>query len=218
MKKVLVLLGIAAAIGLWLLNPAFSYSVRGVDVSHHQDDIDWARFADGGVDFAYIKATEGGDWVDTRFEHNWEQAQEAGIPVGAYHFFTLCTPGVEQADNVNRVLSGRSGDLPLAIDLEFGGNCSARPAQGDFRTELNAFMDNVTEDRQLVIYTNKEFFDAYLADNPPPVLWWIRSLTNEPRFVDWTLWQIVPLPRDGVDGPVDRNVYIGSGLAGLDTK
>lgn len=40
----------------------------GVDVSAHQDDIDWGAVASDKVDFAYIKASEGGDFTDDRFE------------------------------------------------------------------------------------------------------------------------------------------------------
>lgn len=42
----------------------------GIDVSRHQGEIDWTQVADDGIEFAYIKATEGGDFVDERFQQN----------------------------------------------------------------------------------------------------------------------------------------------------
>ena len=42
--------------------PNLTYSVTGIDVSSHDHStypIDWASVAAGGVDFAYVKATEG---------------------------------------------------------------------------------------------------------------------------------------------------------------
>jgi lysozyme len=51
-----------------------TYSIRGIDVSHHQGPIDWTEVAKDRVDFVYIKATEGGDWVDTRFRQNWNES------------------------------------------------------------------------------------------------------------------------------------------------
>ena len=65
----------------------------GIDVSAHQGSIDWASVAGDGIEFAYIKASEGGDFSDSRFRENWEAAADAGMDPGAYHFFPLCTPG-----------------------------------------------------------------------------------------------------------------------------
>src|SRR3954453_12196349 len=64
----------------------------GVDVSNHQGEIDWRPVAADDMSFAYIKATEGGDFIDDRFRPNWDGAAAAGLDRGAYHFFTLCRP------------------------------------------------------------------------------------------------------------------------------
>jgi lysozyme len=84
-----VLLGLAglaggAAIGGTLAYPYVEparlwYDVIGVDVSNHQGDIDWPRLARTDIAFAYIKASEGGDFRDRRFAANWEGARKAGL-------------------------------------------------------------------------------------------------------------------------------------------
>src|SRR5262245_47120900 len=76
---------------------AMSYKVRGVDVSAHQGAIDWRTLKSDGVSFAFIKATEGGDFTDAEFASNWRESRNAGIPRGAYHFLTQCRTGLEQA-------------------------------------------------------------------------------------------------------------------------
>jgi hypothetical protein len=80
------------------LAPLWS-NVIGVDVSNHQGEIDWSALAGSNVAFAYIKATEGGDFRDRRFQLNWDGAKRAGLARGAYHFFTQCRSGAEQARN-----------------------------------------------------------------------------------------------------------------------
>src|SRR5437016_13909496 len=81
-------------------HPSLSrYPVRGIDVSHHQGPIDWDAVASDGVTFAYIKASEGGDYQDRRFKENWLGARHAGVLAGAYHFFTFCKDGAAQAEN-----------------------------------------------------------------------------------------------------------------------
>ena len=49
---------------------AREFPVHGVDVSKYQGNVDWMAVADSGVDFAYIKATEGGDRLDPKFFQN----------------------------------------------------------------------------------------------------------------------------------------------------
>ena len=65
---------------------AKDYPIHGIDVSKFQGDIDWNAVANSGVKFAWIKATEGGDRVDRRFQANWTGAKAAGVPRGASHF------------------------------------------------------------------------------------------------------------------------------------
>ena len=206
----LVLAGVLA----WrFYDPGWRYDIRGVDVSHHQGEVDWEALGGDGTAFAYIKSTEGGDWVDSRFEENWEGADEAGVLRGAYHFFTLCTPGSEQAANMIAVVPDEPGMLPPAVDLEFGGNCAARPTVISFRTELDAFLETIEEHYQMrpVIYTNAHFFRRYLQDDPPRVTWWMQSPIVEPWGApEWTFWQYLPGPKDGVEGDVDRNVFDGT--------
>ncbi len=68
----------------------------GVDVSNHQRAIDRDQVASHNIDFAYIKATEGGT-SPTSFLENWTASEAAGLDRGAYHFFTLCRARDEQA-------------------------------------------------------------------------------------------------------------------------
>jgi lysozyme len=71
------------------------HDVIGVDVSSHQGDIDWMLLGASGVAFAYIKATEGGDFRDKHFPKNWSGAKAASMPRGAYHFLTQCRSGAD---------------------------------------------------------------------------------------------------------------------------
>ncbi|MBV8795476.1 MAG: glycosyl hydrolase family 25, partial [Hyphomicrobiales bacterium] len=66
------------------------YPIHGIDVSKFQGDIDWNAVASSGVKFAWIKATEGGNRADARFQANWSGAKSAGVPHGAYHFVYWC--------------------------------------------------------------------------------------------------------------------------------
>lgn len=64
----------AAVWWVWLpgYRPALGGERHGIDVSSFQGQVDWPRVAGDDIDFAYVKATEGGDFVDRRFAHNWQ--------------------------------------------------------------------------------------------------------------------------------------------------
>lgn len=194
---------------------AARYPVRGIDVSHHQGPVDWAAVAAGPVDFVYLKATEGGDFRDSAFADHWVDTARAGLPRGAYHFFTLCRPGAEQAANFIATVPADPASLPPAVDLEFVGNCAARPAKETFAAELAVFLDRVEAHygRPAVLYTTRGFHRAYLDGLALDRPFWLRSLMVAPRYgpEDWTVWQFHDRgDRPGVSGPVDLNVFAGS--------
>ena len=79
-------------------HPEFKgYKVKGVDVSSYQGDIDWDVLSAQGIEFAYIKATEGSKTVDRCFEANWKGASDTSLRIGAYHFFSFESSGENQA-------------------------------------------------------------------------------------------------------------------------
>lgn len=192
------------------------YPLRGIDVSHHQGAIDWAAVARDDVAFAYLKVSEGGDHRDRLFEQNWRAARTAGIAVGAYHFFTFCRAGAEQARNFIQAVPVRAEALPPALDLEFGGNCGRRPDAAAMRAELEAFLAPVEAayGKPALLYVTPEFFDAYRDALPARALW-RRSILHAPDSrAAWTLWQYHNRARvDGINGPVDLNVFEGDAAA-----
>ena len=63
-------------------------SYNGIDVSHHNGNLDWKSISsDPCIQFVYIKATEGANYVDGQFKNNMSGAQRQDILVGAYHYF-----------------------------------------------------------------------------------------------------------------------------------
>ncbi len=195
------------------------FPVRGIDVSHHQGQIDWKMLAKQDVSFAYIKATEGEDFLDEDFIQNWHAAKDAGIVPGAYHYFTLCKTGYEQANNfLSRIGTPSSSTLPPAVDLEFGGNCKARPSPEELHKELKVFIDLVEQawGCHVVLYSTSDFYETYLRNDFQKNPLWIRDLYWQPsktRYREWQFWQYANRGKlDGIKGFVDLNVSRGDQL------
>jgi lysozyme len=226
MKQLLLMVvaAIAGIIALFLAAPsvyqrmelvAAGYAVRGVDVSHHQGEIDWRTLRDNGVLFAYIKATEGASSRDSRFAENWRRSREAGIPHGAYHFFSMCVSGAKQAANFMAITPVEADGLPHALDVEQMEPCPKGRRLANPAAEMYTFLNLVEKryGRRPLIYTNWEFHEAHLKGRLQNERFWLASLSHPPSFrrEQWTLWQYhQDGRRRGVNGPVDLNAFKGS--------
>ena len=130
--------------GYWRFNyPDMGNTIKGLDVSHHQGKIDWQTVSEQNFQFVYIKATEGADFKDKRFLENFSGARNYGLQVGAYHFFTLCKSGEEQADNFIETVPKNVNMLPPVIDLEYSGNCKNRPNPDALEREILHFSNRI---------------------------------------------------------------------------
>jgi lysozyme len=196
-----------------------SYPVHGIDVARFQNEVDWRRVALSGVEFAYIKATEGGDLKDAQFDRNWQLAARKGVPRGAYHFYYFCTPPEVQAQWFIQNVPRRGKALPPVLDMEwnpFSPTCVVRPPGAEVRRQAEIFLDIVERHygQRPIIYTTPEFY-AQTGIGRVRAEFWLRSVAKTPDQVypghPWVFWQytgtgIVP----GVEGGVDINVFRGS--------
>lgn len=194
------------------------FPVRGVDVSHHQGEIDWPALAAQGIRFAYLKATEGGDFKDRRFEENWREARKTGLAVGAYHFFLAGKSGAVQAANFIQSVPDEPDTLPPVLDVE----CPVLPP-GPEREEVK---ERIAEclaimaahyGKTPVIYTTYEAYAAYIQGKFTEYPLWIRSVFTAPDEAalarTWLLWQYSSRVRlSAYSGPeryIDMNAFNG---------
>jgi lysozyme len=209
----LTIIGVTVAVLGFAWLPSYRAALKhgerfGVDVSDHQGQINWAKVARSDVSFVYLKATEGSTYVDHDFAGNLAAARSAGLPVGAYHFFTLCSPGGSQAANFLKAEPPGSTTLPSAVDLELPGNCSARPGLNVVKAQLSAFVKLVQQatDRPVVYYIGDSFQHQYPIPQAETGLRWKRRILRRPS-PPWVIWQVDGLAHvGGIRGGVDLDV------------
>src|SRR4051812_25122838 len=73
-------------------------TVQGMDVSAYETSIDWPTAKAAGIDFAFIRATDGTQYLDPQFATYWAGARDAGVIRGAYQFFRPAEDPIAQAD------------------------------------------------------------------------------------------------------------------------
>ncbi len=198
--------------------------IPGIDVSHWQNDIDWAEVKRSGVKFAFIKATEFPDkrttlFVDNKFKVNAEGARANGIYWSAYHFFRTHIDPVIQAKVFCETV-GEFSSLPPVMDLEAAGSKGER-----LNYKVRQFLEEVEKlsGRKPILYTSSGFWRSFMAcEKREHTDWarfyplWLAHYTalwpNTPYpWIGWAFWQHSDhgtLP--GIKTHVDLNWYTGS--------
>lgn len=200
-----------------------SYPVLGIDVSRFQTRVDWRRAAAAGVEFAFIKATEGGDWEDPMFKSHWRGAGRAGIARGAYHFYYFCRTAAEQAAWFIANVPRFEGALPPVLDMEWNHQsrtCRRKPEAAVIRSEMRVFLRLLETHygQRPVIYTTPDFYADAGLSRMRGEEFWLRSTKRPLRAVypgqRWSFWQYSATGRlPGTRGDIDLNVFNGSSSA-----
>jgi GH25 family lysozyme M1 (1,4-beta-N-acetylmuramidase) len=192
-------------------------TVKGIDVSYYQGSINWTAVKGDGVKFAYIRASDGLNTIDSKFEANWSGSRAAGVKHGAYQFFRPSQDAIAQADLLLDKIGGQlaADDLPPVIDVEASDGQSAAV----ITSKVKAWVAHVkaATGRDPVIYTGFYFWrDSVGApDITTSPLWHAQYTTAAcpniaPPWTDWAIWQYSSSGTvAGISGNVDMNRWNG---------
>lgn len=204
----------------WTGRTPWRYPVHGIDVAKYQGDIDWRTVKRGGISFAFIKATEGGDHLDEKFMQNWAGAGRAGIPRGAYHFFYFCRPAYQQAQWFIRNVPKDPKALPPVLDMEWNSKsktCKHRPEARAVQREMRTFLSIIERHygKRPLIYTTVDFYQDNHLKSLKGYEFWLRSVAGHPSEVypnqRWSFWQYTGTGRiPGIRGDTDINAFAGT--------
>ena len=150
---------------------------KGIDVAAHQHPggtpIDWSKVRTDGQSFAFVKATEGGDWVNPHYVEDIQAANAVGLKTGAYHYARPAGDAKTQAANfAAQIALAPDQTLPPALDIEV--------AEGKSAAQLEQWIEEFTSElkrltgRTPMIYTYKYF--------------WMGQMNNSQKFSDMPLW------------------------------
>jgi lysozyme len=203
--------------------------VLGLDCSKYQKDINWTLARAAGVQFSFIKITEG----TTGHEDNIYNlkarvldAQKNGVKIGYYHFArpgNVNEPEQDAAEEAKNVLDHIAFlpkvSLPFVLDIE------------SYTTETNLWEDKVDHMNRFIttflkkiqeqgiatiLYSYKNFLDV----NTSPIFGmypiWIAAYLNSPETAlpkipngwnDWQIWQFTEKGQvNGYTGELDLNM------------
>ncbi|MFI8952181.1 peptidoglycan-binding protein [Streptomyces sp. NPDC053750] len=206
--------------------PPSSYTVKGIDTSHHNHDatgkpIDWKRVAQKNA-FTFLKATQGSRYKDPWFARDFKAVSATSLLRAPYHFFDPknARDGAAQADHFIRTAraagySGtKPGELPPVLDVEsVWVNGKEVCPKALHAGQLDIFLKRVKAAFKVtpIVYTRASFVNGCMGGNGQVFkdypLWLARygSGAREPQPVPgagpWTFWQYTESERvPGVPG------------------
>jgi len=218
------------AAGLVFASPAQAQTgPAGIDVSNYQGAINWTSVKSAGIQWAYIKATEGTTYKDPRFNTNYPAAHAAGVIRGAYHFARPnSSGGAAQANYFASNGGAWSADnltLPGAVDLEAppsGAACYGLTTT-QMRTWITDFYNTykAATGRDVVVYTTASWWNSctgswtgMASKSPLWVAHWGASSPSLPAgwsSTTWSFWQYTASGSvSGISGNVDRDHFNGT--------
>ena len=202
--------------------------VLGLDCSKYQADINWSAAKAAGIQFAFVKITEG----TTGHEDNLYNlkgrvlsAQNNGIKVGYYHFArpgNVDSPENDANEEVQNIL-GHIGflpvvKLPLILDIEAYSDQNIWVNKVDHMNRyINTFITKLkARNISIVIYSYKSFLDDNTDHSFGSYPLWVAAYVNNPEvnlpvlpigWTEWQLWQFTEKGQiGGYNGDIDLDI------------
>lgn len=196
-------------------------SYAGVDLSGHNEDVDFEKVKASGIDFVMLRTggrgygEEGVLYEDTCFRSNLKAAKNAGLMVGAYFFSQAVTAeeAKEEALYALSLLGGAELDYPLAFDWEIidAENARTDSISPQALTDCaRAFCDTVKAAGYIpCLYTGSTlaYYKYDLSQLSDIDIWYAFYNDTPDMYYNYMIWQYSCTGKvDGINGDVDLNI------------
>ncbi len=191
-------------------------SIKGLDVSKFQGNVDWERVKAAGYQFAMLRAGYGFGTIDEQFRRNASECNRIGLPIGAYWFCYATSSGtaVQEADGCLKVIADYKLEYPVCYDIEqatidyaSGQGVTITPTLA--KQLVKSFCNRVEEKGYFAMfYSNKNFLQQYLGtDLAKRYSLWYARYTDTFDGTDCSIWQYTSQGSvPGISGNVDLDL------------
>ncbi len=207
----------------WNGNPPSTHEVHGIDISVWQSEVDWPRAHANGVNFAFLKATEGADHLDPAFLQNWRAAAAAGVPLPRLSLLLSLPPRRPTGALAHSPRPAQRLHPAPVLEMEWtprSPTCRNKHPSATIRAEARIFLDAVQHayGKRPILYTTLDFYQENELWRLTGTDFWLRSVAAHPSNSfpgqHWLFWQYsgtghVP----GIGTATDLNIFAGSASA-----
>ena len=186
-------------------------TIKGIDVSSFQEDVNWELVKEAGYEFAIIKAGFGQytSQKDPEFEAHFKGAKAAGLKVGIYWY--TYADSAERAKREAKacltVMGGRDIDLPIYFDVEHEPDVM-KVSNATRTAMVNAFCETIeAAGYKAGVYADLGMLEDKLNMGKIKYPVWCAQYHTECQYPGWTMWQYSMTGKvPGVDGNCDVDV------------
>lgn len=194
-------------------------TMKGIDVSHHQGKVDWAKVAASDVDYAIIRCGYGDNdkkQDDKYWEYNVRECEKYNIPYGVYiySYATTKKEAKSEAKHVLRLIEGLDFSFPIYYDMEdkVQLKISKKKRKNIAYTFLNIMKE---EGYECGVYANLNWWEKHIPKaiaKDTSLYKWVAQYND--TACDYTgsyeMWQCTSKGTvDGIYGATDINFWYG---------
>lgn len=191
-----------------------STTIRGIDVSSYQGNIDWKQVKESGIQFAILRSTLKSGKPDSKFIEYIKGCDNNKIDVSVYKYSYALTENqaITEANTVISLLNGRK--CKIWLDLE--DESQTQLGKSGILKIANAFIKTCENKGYSVgIYCNLNWVKNYIDDSLKKYDLWIarygkNSGQLEEKYkpnVNEKIWQYSSRGKiPGINGDVDLNI------------
>ena len=183
--------------------------IKGIDISVYQQNIDFAKVKQSGVEFVIIRAGFGkvANQKDKSFENHYTNAKQAGLKIGCYHY--TYAKNIQEAEQEAEVflnwIKGKTFEYPIYFDIE---DASLQNLSRQTLTDIVlAWCGKVQSAGYYVgIYANPDWFTNRLdLEKLKGFDKWLAHWVDVPKWDNsfGGLWQYGLTRVDGYNGDID---------------
>ena len=195
-----------------------------IDVSAHQEDIDWDAVKNSGmVDAVILRAGYGVSWQDTYYARNVRELNRLGIPYSVYLFSYAenAKEAAMEANNLVNIIKSTQTNIASNIfsiyyDLEdwsisSTGENSYGISKQTYQEMYNSFASVISSALNMTtkIYASKNYIETRFPDSLRPNVGWVAQwgpeLTYDGTYEGWQYTSSGTVP--GIEGRVDMSIF-----------
>ena len=179
--------------------------MKGIDISSYQQNVDFVKVKNSGVEIVYIKATEGITYSNPLLKSQYAGAKAAGLKVGFYHYLRANNPMLE-AKYFLSTINGLSANCKYAIDVEVALGQALTKVSSNVRIFANYLIANKKE---ICIYTGDYFYANNLNSSVKDIPLWVAHYgVSKPDAVNYIGFQYSASGSiNGINGAVDLDEF-----------
>jgi len=212
-------------VGIYVNNPNYNGTnyeagtLKGIDVSVHQGNMDWNAVRSEGISYAMVRVGNNRN-LDSNFSKNMRAANAAGIYTGVY-FYSKATTEAQSLGDAQWVINhikGYNVNYPVAIDVEDA--TQAQLGSDSITRIIKVFCDEIRAAGYTpMVYCNENWARNHINLNALPGVerWIARYNYYYDSSISRNIWQsssstrITGISSRYVDLNFARTSYVGIG-------